>query len=110
MCNLSQIRCLTLSHTHHPMLFLCLSLPPPPSATGMFLTIALVAGWCYHIIGGKLSQSLRESEGISPSGHAAGYALSVCLPSRCLSLSLARALSHTHTKNSISLSGRVEGC
>eukprot|EP00802_Teleaulax_amphioxeia_P027384 Tamp_28717.p1 GENE.Tamp_28717~~Tamp_28717.p1 ORF type:complete len:154 (+),score=29.18 Tamp_28717:288-749(+) len=38
----------------------------------MFMTIALVAGWCYHIIGGKLSQSLRESEGIGPSSHAAG--------------------------------------
>lgn len=38
----------------------------------MFLTIALVAGWCYHLIGGKLSQSLRQSEGIESSSHAAG--------------------------------------
>jgi len=30
----------------------------------MFLTIALVAGWCYHIIGGRLSHAMKESEGI----------------------------------------------
>lgn len=38
----------------------------------MFLTIALVAGWCYHIIGGSLSKSLKESEGIPDGAHAAG--------------------------------------
>lgn len=34
----------------------------------MFLTIALVAGWCYHIIGNRMSHALKESEGIPDQG------------------------------------------
>ena len=34
----------------------------------MFLTIALVAGWCYHIIGNRMSHALKESEGITDKG------------------------------------------
>ena len=38
----------------------------------MFATIALVAVWCYHIIGGRLSHAMKETEGIPDGAHAAG--------------------------------------
>jgi hypothetical protein len=41
----------------------------------MFLTIALVAGWCYHIIGNRMSHALKESEGIPDHAGAHGRVL-----------------------------------
>lgn len=38
----------------------------------MFATIALVAVWCYHIIGGRLSHAMKETEGIPDGAHVAG--------------------------------------